>query len=261
MLTQEQIHELQTHPISWSRLKHYEKSPAHFLEAWLNPPEETPAMTLGRALHCLVLEPGKFEARYVAAPEGIDRRTKDGKAAWAEFEAGAKGKTILTAEQFRQANGMSGAILDCNAARKLLEQCPRREDTITWTDAMTSLPCKGVVDAWGEGGFALDIKTTPDASERAFPRTVANYMYHGQAAFYMEGLRLNGREMRNFFFVAVETNPPHGVQVFMCSADTMIAGRGLYMRLLEQHAECCAAGLWAGYPDSVTALELPAWAA
>lgn len=261
MLTQEQIKELQTHPISWSRLKHYDKSPAHFLEAWLNPPEPTPAMTLGSALHCLVLEPGKFEARYVVAPEGIDRRTKDGKAAWAEFEAGAKGKAILTAEQMEQAQGMAQAIQTSGVAQKMLALCDRREDTIHWEDSLTGLPCKGVIDAWGAKGFVVDIKTTDDASDRAFARAVANYQYHGQAAFYMDGLRENGREPKNFFFIVVEKNPPHGVRTFMCGADMLSAGRGLYMRLLERHAECVAAGEWPGYPEEVAALELPAWAA
>lgn len=262
MLTQEQIREIQSHPISWSRLKHYDRSPAHFLEAWLNPPEPTPAMTLGSALHCLVLEPGKFEARYVAAPEGIDRRTKDGKAAWAEFEAGANGKTILTAEQMRQVQGMAQAIA-VSVAGKALAACPNREQTIEWTDLVTDLPCKGVLDAWGDR-WIIDIKTVDDASARAFARTVANYQYHGQGAFYLDGLSIAHPPTggpRYFLLVAVEKSPPHGVRVYMCSADMIVTGRQLYLKLLGRHAECVAAGEWPGYPDEVESLELPAWAA
>ena len=261
MLTQEQINELQTHPISWSRLKHYDRSPAHFLENWLNPPEETPAMTLGRALHCLVLEPGKFEVRYVAAPEGIDRRTKDGKAAWAAFVEESKGKTVITAEQMEQAQGMAQAIAASNAASRALAMCPRREHSIEWEDFATSLPCKGVIDAWGEQ-WAIDLKTTDDAGDRAFARAIANYGYHGQAAFYLDGLGQGSHgHVQNFLFIAVEKNPPHGVRVFSCSPDLLATGRQLYLKLLGRHAECVAAGEWPGYPDEVEPINLPAWAA
>lgn len=259
-LTQEQIKELQTHPISWSRLKHYDKSPAHFIEAWLNPPEPTPAMTLGSALHCLVLEPGKFDGRYVVAPAGIDRRTKAGKEQWAEFEAASKDKTVLTAEQMEQAKGMAEAIAASNAASRALAMCPRREHAIEWEDFATSLPCKGVIDAWGEQ-WAIDIKTTDDASERAFSRAVANYQYHGQAAFYLDGLAQAQSNIKNFLFIAVEKNPPHGVRVYSCSPDLLATGRQLYLKLLCSHAECVAAGEWPGYPDEVEPIELPAWAA
>lgn len=262
MLTQEQIAELQSHPISWSRLKFYEKSPAHFLENWLNPPEPTPAMTLGSALHCLVLEPEKFDSRYVAAPANIDRRTKAGKEEWASFEAGAKGKSILTAEQVEQCRGMARAIAATNAASKALEMCPHREQTIEWEDPTTDLPCKGVIDAWGDN-WIIDIKTTDDATDRAFSRAVANYGYHGQAAFYIDGLGLARQTTtpKNFLFVVVEKQPPYGVRVFLCTTDLLAAGRQNYLKLLGRHAECVAAGDWPGYRDEVAPLDLPAWAA
>lgn len=252
--------DLINHPISWSKLKHYGKSPAHFLEAWMNPPEQTPAMLLGSALHCLALEPEKFEARYVTAPV-CDRRTKAGRELWEEFEAQAGGRAVLTAEQFATANAMAGALLDSSTAAKVLSLCQHREHTIHWTDPLTDLPCKGVIDAWGDNGFILDIKTTDDAGAKGFARTVANYQYHGQAAFYMDGLASNGREVKGFFFVVVEKTPPFGVQTFMCSTDMLMSGRLLYQRLLERHAECCSNGEWPGYPDEVVSLDLPGWAA
>lgn len=247
------------HPISWSRLKHYAKSPAHFLEAWHNPPEQTPAMLLGSALHCLALEPEKFEARYVTAP-ACDRRTKAGRELWEEFETRAGGRAVLTPEQFAAANAMAGALLESTTAAKMLSLCQHREHTIHWTDPLTDLPCKGVIDAWGDNGFVLDIKTTDDAG-KSFSRTVANYMYHGQAAFYLDGLNTNGHEARQFFFIVVEKSAPYGVRTYMCDWEMMAAGRALYQRLLERHAECLAAGEWPGYPDEVVNLSLPAWAA
>lgn len=262
MLTQEQIKEIQNHPISWSRLKHYDRSPAHFIENWLNPPEPSPAMTLGSALHCLALEPDKFDARYAVAPAGVDRRTKAGKEEWAAFEEASKGKTVLSAEQMEQARGMADAIAASNAASRALAMCPHREHAIEWIDPVTDLPCKGVLDAWGDR-WIIDIKTTDDASARAFARTVANYQYHGQGAFYLDGLALTSPPTgpRYFLLVAVEKSTPYGVRVYSCSQDMIVTGRQLYLKLLGRHAECVSAGKWPGYPDEVAPIDLPAWAA
>jgi hypothetical protein len=74
------------------------RSPAHY-KAWLeNPPEPTPAMALGRAFHCALLEPERFAATHVVA-EKFDRRTKEGKAKAEAWEAENQGKIPLTPEQ------------------------------------------------------------------------------------------------------------------------------------------------------------------
>lgn len=245
---------------SWSTLKFYCKSPAHYLQAVLNPPERTPAMLIGSALHCRVLEPDKFPERYAVAPSGLDRRTKSGKEAWAAFEAESAGKEILTADQAEQVDGMAAALLaPGSVSAKLLARCENREQIIRWTDLHTELPCKGIVDAFGEE-FALDIKTTDDASSRAFSRALYNYQYHGQAAFYVDGLKLNGCPVSNFLFVVVEKQAPFGVCAYACTEEVLGAGRLLYQRLLNIHSECLAAGEWPGYSNEVQEIELPAWA-
>lgn len=246
---------------SWSTLKFYDKSPAHYLHAVLNPPERTPAMLIGSALHCRVLEPDKFPERYAVAPSGLDRRTKAGKEAWAAFEAESAGKEILTADQAEQVEGMAAALLaPGSVSAKLLARCEHREQTIRWNDLHTGLSCKGVVDAFGED-FALDIKTTDDASSRAFSRALYNYQYHGQAAFYVDGLRLNGCPVSNFLFIVVEKTPPFGICAYACTEEVLGAGRLLYQRLLDLHSTCLAAEEWPGYPNMVQEIELPAWAA
>ena len=42
------------------------------------PPSPSPAMALGSALHCLVLDEQSFNRDYIVAPK-VDRRTKAGK--------------------------------------------------------------------------------------------------------------------------------------------------------------------------------------
>ena len=260
-LSADQLNMVRAKDASWSTLKYYDKSPAHYLQAVLNPPERTPAMLVGSALHCRVLEPDKFPERYAVAPSGLDRRTKSGKEAWAAFEAKSAGKEILTAEQAEQIEGMASSLLaQGSVSAKLLAWCEYREEVIRWHDRHTDLPCKGIVDAFGED-FALDIKTTDDASSRAFSRTLYNYQYHGQAAFYLDGLHQCGFPVANFLFLVVERSAPFGVCAYACTEEVLGAGRLLYQRLLDRHSTCLAAGKWPGYPDEVQDIQLPSWAA
>ena len=246
--------------VSWSSLKHYDRSPAHYLENFLHPPESTPAMILGSALHCLVLEPDEFWNRYAVDP-GFDRRTKAGKEQWAAFEEANRGKELLTSAQYEQIQGMNASIREGKAGR-LIARCRFREVMLEWLDPLADQPCKGRIDAYSpEDGIAIDIKTTTDASPKAFPRAVANYLYHGQAAFYLDGLAAKGIEVRRFVFLAIEKEPPYAWSICLCTEGMITAGRALYRGLLDKHAECCAKGEWPGYDDGVTEIELPRWAA
>lgn len=244
---------------NWSSLKHYAKSPAHYRENADNPQEQTAAMLLGSAVHCLCLEPDAFHGQYAVAPE-VDRRTKSGKEEWAEFEAEHQGKGIITGEQHTLAQGMATSIL-AGKTGNLLTLCSERELTLTWEDQVTVLQCKARLDAVDLiNGLAVDIKTTEDASPKAFARTVYNYLYHGQAAFYLEGLHQNGFTINRFLFLAVEKKPPFGKAMFLCSEELLASGRILFRECLARHAECLEANAWPGYPETIHTLDLPAWA-
>ena len=249
--------------VNWSSLKHYDRSPAHYRQAIGQEREQTPAMQTGSALHALVLE-GElaFSSRYVVAPVGIDRRTKAGKEQWAAFEAEANGKEILTGEQHESVIGMAAAILTHPRAGKLLEKCRERELSITWTDFLTALACKARLDGYdATNGLVVDIKSADDASPKAFERQAARMLYHGQAAFYLQGLREAGGNAAKFLFVAVERNPPHGVAVYLADEEMIVTGNAMVAAFLERHAGCMAANAWPGYPVEVQTLSLPRWAA
>ncbi len=134
--------------MNWSALKGYAKTPAHFKEAISNPMTQTPAMLVGSAVHCLVLEGVQaFDRQYIEAPEGIDRRTKEGKLAWAEFQEKATGREILSADQYEQVALMWKSVMAHTTAGKLLVMCEQREITATWTDRLTGIECKARIDA------------------------------------------------------------------------------------------------------------------
>lgn len=246
--------------VNWSALKHYAKSPAHYLAAQANPPAQTPEMQTGSALHALVLEgEAAFARRYAIAPEG-DKRRKEVKEAWAAFEAEHAGKEALTPAQNETVRRMAASLLEHPKVTPLLRRCTAREVSLQWTDPCTGIPCKGRLDGLDrDSGLVLDLKSARDASPATFARQAVNLQYHGQAAFYLNGLAAEGLSA-DFIFVVVESAPPFGVALYHVGPEVLARGRQLVNQYLEQHAACTAANQWPGYPADVQALILPGWA-
>ena len=126
------------------------RSPLHYITSLKTPHKETPALKLGTATHCAILEPERFVKEYIKAGN-LDRRTKEGKAAWLEIEQ--TGKIVLTAEEYDKVTGMVSAIKNHEIASKLLSG-GLAEHSIYWNENIYSLDtdmsilCKMVILSW-----------------------------------------------------------------------------------------------------------------
>lgn len=247
--------------VSKSGLDLVHRSPLHYWNRYLNPDRivepPTEAMTLGSALHTRVLEPHLFDDEYIVAPEGIDRRFKEGKLQWADFEARAEGRTVLKGEDAARITAMADAVRKHKAASFLLTMPGKAEQSYFWTDVETGEKCKCRPD-WhsADGRIIVDVKTTEDGRPGKFLRdSVLGYRYHVQAAFYMQGLP----SAEVFLFVVVEKKPPFAVAVY--SLPQKLIDRGL----TEAHndlsliASCRVTNLWPSYSEEIEELSLPKW--
>lgn len=231
-------------------------SPRHCLEYINRRRESTEAQIIGQAVHCLVLEPERYDSMFAEAPE-IDRRTKAGKEWWDRFCQENAGKTVLKRVQAGTARAVSRAIAEHETAKVLLAGA-HPEMSIFWEDRETQ--CKARIDAWNPPlGVVCDLKTTTNASARFFERQIIQLGYYRQAAWYMRGLRACGLQPKSFVFVAVEKDPPYGVSLFSISRDLLAAGDDENVRLLETFAKAKREDVWPGYPTHVQAVSVPAW--
>jgi hypothetical protein len=251
--------------ISKSHLDQIARSPLHYWARYLDPkrvvPEPTPAMRLGSALHTHVLELHRWDEDYAVAPDGIDRRTKIGKESWAAFEADAKGKTVLSREDADHVMHMGRSILSHPAAAMLLNLPGEAETTHMWTDAGTGLGCKCRPD-WltKDNSIVVDLKTTEDASPAGFRKSIGQWRYGVQAAWYMAGLEAaTGTRPSQFIFIAVEKKAPYAVAVYAADEEMIQLGMETAMRDLQRIAECRAANQWPGYSDQIEMISLPNW--
>lgn len=234
------------------------RSPAHYVLERTGPAAPTPAMQFGTSVHTAVLEPGKVGEQIAILPD-VDRRTKEGKAAFAEFEEKNRGKIFLSSDDAVRLGACVDAVRSHPAAVRLLKDA-EVELSLFWRDGKYDVPCKGRLDIRSLGGIT-DLKTTSDASPEAFARSAASFFYHCQAAHYFSGCEhVIGETPAFFAIIAVETEPPHAVAVYTMPSNAIMAGMRLMDKALARYAECIKSGKWQGYPDTIETLPFPRWA-
>lgn len=256
-LTNAEYHALTS--VSKSGLDLIRKAPAIFRHRRDNPTPPTPAMRLGTLTHTAILEPDRM-SELIVAPV-VDRRTTAGKAAWAAFEIESEGREIVTEDELANLDGIRSAVWAHPAAGKALAMLREVETSIFWTDRETGVDCRCRPDGILTNGLIVDVKTTKDARPDEFAKSIANYRYHVQAAFYGDGyLEGFGEPPKGFMFIAVETEPPYLVACYVASEAMKLRGRADYQADLATYARCMESGEWPGLSQSPIVIDLPKWA-
>ena len=170
------------------------------------PPKDSAAFAMGHAVHCLALEPEKFEERFAVAPK-VDRRTTAGKIAWAEYLADCEGKTVLDEQDHADAMACVQALNNHPEFAAIMAQ-PRRVEVEHQFDLFghrfkAKPDC--IIDSMK---LILDIKTTDDASPHRWQWSAVDYGYHRQAWIYQQALVESADECYRFIFAVVEKPKP-----------------------------------------------------
>lgn len=237
--------------VNQSTLKELRRSPAHYKWALTHPPEDTAALRLGRAAHAAILTPTAYKRDFATAPAD-NRNTK----AYREFSASApEGVTVLLPSEAEKVREMVKAYRSAPEARQLLRHT-RREVPVFWRDADTGILCKGRFDALSSTAV-IDIKTTRDASTRAFQREAMRYGYHIQAAHYLAAAEATKGRRFDWYFLLIEKDPPHAVHILKASPGFIDAGMLERLQLMATLKRCMDADQWPGYTAS--RLDAPSW--
>ena len=250
-----------------SDLAGFKRSPLHARYAMLHPSDDTPSTIIGTALHTCVLEPKKFLADYAVAPE-LDKRTKEGKAKWVEFQEAHPNAIVLRDDEYDLVRGMANAIFEHPFVQSLVALPSLREIAVVWDEmlagGLTRQPCKARVDWVVSAGqtFVIDIKTARDASPDAFAKAIHNLSYHVKAASYLRGLQAAAPvpNPRRFLWLVVENSAPYGVAIYEASEGLLAQGEQEYTQWLGRYSECSLRESWPGYPTPIMPIDLPKWA-
>jgi hypothetical protein len=254
------------------------RSPAHARYLLDNPPAPTPAKLRGEALHLAVLEPALLHRHFVVpGPCAAELRSGDRKgqacgATGRSFVGGAwfcdkhhHGETeeprqLLPAADFECCMAMRAAVLAHPDAGPILTAAAEREVSIVFDWPATTIRCKARLDLPVLSHAAIgDVKSTQDASEAGFNRAVERFGYYRQDPFYTTAAEAAGFPVRDFFFIAVESRPHHGVAVHQLDEDWRSIGRAEIADLLGVWKACTDTGRWPSYRVGVSTLSPPAW--
>lgn len=247
--------------VSITRLKELRRSPLHYLHRLQHPKESAP-LTFGRAAHCAVLEPERFDRDHAV----WSRRTASGNLGprngkhWDAFKAEHAGRTILTEDEHAEVRTLQRAVRANPDAAKLLETGDA-EVTMRWS--IMGHEAKGRLDwltTYENTPALVGLKSTRDCRERQFGRQAANLGYHLQWAWYLDGYKtITQRYDARVFEIAAESEPPHAVVVYEIPEEILQQGFEEYSELLEKLAECERSNHWPGPAPGIQTLVLPQW--
>ena len=190
MIVKDSIREYHSKPgMSKTKLwRIIEKNPQWFKYCEDNPPDSnSPALLFGGALHKAVLEPEGFDDEYIISPK-FDRRTKDGKEGYAEFEMSRGGRDIISLDDKTVIDEMVTAIRSHKYADFLTRG--QVEQSIYWVDDLTGIDCQARPDCFKviDGrGIIVDLKSCASADTETFRREAIKYGYDMQAAMFKTG--------------------------------------------------------------------------
>lgn len=180
--------------------------------------KETESLLVGSAFHCLLLEPDKFESRYVYAPK-FDKRTKAGKEAYAEYEKTIGDRKPIPENYQEVFENLLERIKSNESASGLINNAKEREKIYFWKDVKTGLLCKGKVDAIADN-YIVDIKTTSKGVDvNSFREFALKWHLANQAAFYC-----NGTQKKSFFFIMCQLKAPYNIAVYQMGDDALRYG-------------------------------------
>lgn len=235
--------------------KIHTSTPAHFK---FGERKESDAFDFGEAVHLAILQPNEFEEVVYRGPK--DRRGNPWKDAQ-EF-CGIDGKLLLTAGDYDKALTIRDSVHADAWLNTVITGGQRMiEASGYWRDEETGVLCRCRPDLYrADLGMILDVKTTTSAAPKDFAKSVVNFGYHAQEAFYSDGWRALGQQVDAFAFIAIEKDAPFAKVIYELPPSMVDEGRAIIRKALETYAECQRTGQWPAYADGVQELQFPRWA-
>jgi hypothetical protein len=252
-------------------LKLFESDPIAFLLSFQGVSEEaertTPALDMGKAFHCRILESGAYYDTVACMPD-VSKVSKEGKAIWSDFEAANKGKTWLKREVAEEIEFMAASVMANPQACKLLEG-GQSEMSGLWYDDRGFMckirPDKIKIDEYEGIADIIDLKTfNGDLGGQAVGREITNRLYHWQDYFYCKGIKaILPVDQARFNFIFTSKTWPYRTRVFTLNKDKVMTEAGERIEaILDDYAEFVKQPIEDLFSkDDGEILYLPPWAA
>jgi len=232
--------------VSNSMLKVFQKSGIKNYDKYLQGELKvtSKAFDIGSAFHCLILEPDHFHERFHIFDDEekcVEISGKDWKAnnkkprstkAYKEWYAEEikpieddPYTTILTQAEMDNLIKMEEALVNIEEAVNLINACDEKESI--YHNKLEGVAVKSKIDGFKYDDFMIDLKTT-SGSVKEFIDSCYKYAYDQQAGFYSDVV-----EVKDFYFIVVESQYPYNVGVFKCGETFLERGKNKYKSGLQ----------------------------
>lgn len=232
-----------------------------FHESYLNPgyvPETGKHFDIGSAAHLIVLEPEHLHTRIWE----VKAKSYQSERAQVQREHGrAMGRIPLLTHQLQQVTAIRDRLLAHPMTRNAFVG-GRAEQTVVARD-----PAKGVWlkvrpdyadDAWQD---VVDLKTTFSVHPEALKRKAYDDGWFMRAAFYLDVIEAaTGRRPGKYWFVCVEVDPPHLINLVRFTDRALEWGRMANRHAIDTFAKCLTDDVWPDYASEPTVIDLPNYA-
>jgi len=223
-----------------SGLKQMDRSPLHW-HTWrtLPPTGATPALAFGSAFHSYMLEPEKIEC------ELLTGRT--------QVAIDDDGMISVNNDALETLKGMKESLMACeisalivNHPKAIYERAGFFTDPVRPNVTGSIKPDIRIPEL----GIIADLKSTTDASQVAFPRSVRKFKYDWQAWWYLRGANSISHEVYDkFIIIAIEKAPPYGVMIYEMT-EALYWAETRVMPIIEKFSLCLDMDRWPGYKNT-----------
>lgn len=239
--------------------------------------EPSGALWFGSAMHAAILEPELFMEQMIVDEKIGPSAEVAHRKAMEEYP----GAFLLRKGWKEQIDAMTNATMRHQVAKYLLRGTTgRNEVTMIWHIVKTIggrqvvIPCKARCDRFieafepfpgaGEVSGIVDIKSTRDSSYDGMEKSIANFGYHRQAAWYLTGAVKCGLidkfHDHSYTIVAIEKSAPYPVGVYPIAVSALKYGLDECVAGLRAYVKYRTLGHAPGPTDSTHPIGLPNWA-
>ncbi|SHX93800.1 recE [Mycobacteroides abscessus subsp. abscessus] len=245
--------------------------PEIFRYEQLQPPAPKPQYDFGHVAHKFVLGEGSEIAELDPAIHGLNKDGSPSKsptstAMWQEAAEAARyrGQIPMHIAEVAKARAMAARVREHPLAAALLAD-GTPELSGYWHDPETGVRLRFRPD-WlpnpGRGRLiVVDYKTATSAHPGHFARAAADYGYHQQVPWYLDGLAAcDIADDAAFVFIVQSKTPPFPVSVIELKPDDIELGRRRNRKAIDLYAACAAHDHWPDYGQGVHSVSLPSYA-
>lgn len=234
--------------LSYSALREFAESPAHFVRYKTKEKKTTDAMRFGSLVHCAVLEPDELDSRYLVFdrsampfPEStLNKKENKAYKLALEAQAASESKELVDSSDWNKAMKLRDLVHENIPASKALNKCFEYEQGFTYD--LDGYKFRGYVDGVGFNHI-VDLKKVTDASPDKIRYKAIREKWHWQAYLYAKSINPSNPFIVDVYYVCV-CDSDMGISVNKIEWSLLNQAQAEIENVVDSFKKCIDTGDW-----------------